>query len=145
MCLFTTTRQLRLYWTSGTSSIQSDWFASSDSHLHTWVFCSVALYFSLLWSSHLCEEVQCIVPFQAASEECLRDMPRVGGPSVLCVVYPVKCYSEDMARRRVWASPAEENRSGGTWASASGTSRTWQASFGCAHRRIFRQIGRHKT
>lgn len=142
--LFTTTRQLRLYWTSCSPSIHADWFASSSSHLHTWVFCSVALYFSLSSSSHLCAEVQCVAPVQVASEASLRDMQRDAGPRLLCAVHPVKCCSEGTAGRPMRAFPVKENQSGDTWAPAWGTTRTWWASFGCARRRIFGQIGRHK-
>lgn len=142
--LFATTRQLWLYWTSCSPTIHADWFASSNSHLHTWVFCSLALYLSLLSSSHLFVEVQCVVPVQVASEAILRNLQRDSGPSLLCAIHPVKCCSEGKAGTPVRASPVKGNQSGDTWAPISGTPRTWRASFDYDRRRIFRKMGRHK-
>lgn len=139
--LFITTRQCGLYCMFRSPTSQADWFASSNSHLHIWAFCSVALYFSLSSSLHLSAAAQCVVPVQVAWGASLWNLQRDTGPSLLRLAHPLKRCSEGTAGRRVRASPVKENRSGDTWAPSSKTSRIWQASFGCARRRIFRQIG----
>lgn len=131
--LFTKTRQLPPSWTPYSQTIHSDWSASSNSHQQTWVSCSVALYFSQFLSSHLFAGLQCVVPSRVAS---LWEKQREAGP-LWGSVHPVKPSPENTAGRPVRASLVEGNQPGDTWAPSSGTSRTWQASFGCARRRIF--------
>lgn len=136
---FITTRRLPLYWTSCSSTTQADWFSSNNSHLHTWVSCFVGLFFSPWSFPCLSETSWCVASVRVAQEVSLWSLQGDSGSSAPWSAHPGKHGSEGTARRPVRAPPGGENQPGDTWAPSSGTSRTLQASFHCAHRRTLRQ------